>query len=708
MKYQTKTRIVLSNLLAWLTLGAIPLAGHAQGTAFTYQGRLATGTNAAAGVYDLRFSIYDSPSGGVQQGVLLTNSATGVTNGLFIVTLDFGNQFPGTARWLEIGVRTNGGGAFTILSPRQALTPTPYAVFASSASNVSGTISSASLVGTYANAVTLNNPGNQFSGSYTGNGTGLTNVNAASLNGLSAAGFWQLGGNTVSAGQFMGSINSQPVELKAGNLRALRLEPNANGAPNVIGGAPLNYIAPGTVGATIGGGGATNYSTGTFFGSNPSNAISANFGFIGGGSANSILPTAFNSVIAGGFGNTVQSNAPDSFIGGGNENVIQSNLVSSLIGGGDQNIIMAGSSFSTIGGGGVNYIQNNAPSSVIGGGEYNQVGASANHGTIGGGEFNALYNFSDHSTISGGYANVVGGVQGTVAGGSNNLAMGSYAFIGGGGNNTVSGPFVYSVIGGGQFNNARGHMSFIGGGNHNVTSEQGAFIGAGDNNTASGFGSIIVGGSANSASGPASFIGGGEVNSASGWDSAVGGGAQNSASGTNSVVPGGYFNQASGSYSLAAGQRALALHQGAFVWADSQNTAFASTANNQFLIRANGNVRFNTNNPTSTLQVNGQIAATSLRSPGAGIGTGTFAFIHRAVTTNTIGNVTTIYNPLTDGDPNAIVIITHNWTSDTNSSSRYNTIPVGVFYNLTHWAIYNEDLSNMGLGRAFNVMVIKP
>lgn len=116
----------------------------------------------------------------------------------------------------------------------------------------------------------------------------------------------------------------------------------------------------------------------------------------------------------------------------------------------------------------------------------------------------------------------------------------------------------------------------------------------------------------------------------------------------------------------------------------------------------------NTNNPQATLHVRGNIAADALRAPGAGLNTGTFAFTHRAVSTNTAGNVTTIYHPLTDGDPGAILIVTHNWTADTNSVTRYNTSPVGVFYGGGRWAIFNEDLSAMGLGRAFNVLVIKP
>ncbi len=104
------------------------------GTAFTYQGKLADGDNPASGIYDLRFTIYDALSGGTQVGSWLTNAVTGVTNGYFTVTLDFGPVFEGSARWLEIGVRTNGSpGDFATLAPRQALTPSPYALYAPNA-----------------------------------------------------------------------------------------------------------------------------------------------------------------------------------------------------------------------------------------------------------------------------------------------------------------------------------------------------------------------------------------------------------------------------------------------------------------------------------------------------------------------------------------------------------------------------------------------
>src|SRR6266511_3251858 len=119
-------RISLGALLATLFL---PTHLHAQGTAFTYQGRLNDGANVATGIFDLRFTIYDLASGGSPVAGPVTNVNLAVSNGLFAVTLDFGaGVFTGAERWLEIGVRTNGGAAFSTLNPRQPITATPYAL----------------------------------------------------------------------------------------------------------------------------------------------------------------------------------------------------------------------------------------------------------------------------------------------------------------------------------------------------------------------------------------------------------------------------------------------------------------------------------------------------------------------------------------------------------------------------------------------------
>lgn len=139
----------------------------AQGTAFTYQGRLNDSGSAANGIYDLRFGIYDASTGGNQAGNFITNSAVGVTNGLFTTTLNFGGIFTGTNYWLDIGVRTNGASAFTALTSRQPLTPIPYAIQANNA-----------------------------------------NV--------------------------------------ANSLPALQIQQNSDGAPNIIGGSPLNFVSPGS------------------------------------------------------------------------------------------------------------------------------------------------------------------------------------------------------------------------------------------------------------------------------------------------------------------------------------------------------------------------------------------------------------------------------------------------------------------------------
>jgi N-acetylneuraminic acid mutarotase len=130
---------------------SLPLLCHggaqAQGTAFTYQGRLNDGANAANGIYDLRFAIYDSASAGLLVAGPSTNSAVAVSNGLFTVALDFGVVFNGAARWLEIGVRPGGSASdFNTLSPRQSISPTPYAMFATTAGTVpNGAITAAKL-----------------------------------------------------------------------------------------------------------------------------------------------------------------------------------------------------------------------------------------------------------------------------------------------------------------------------------------------------------------------------------------------------------------------------------------------------------------------------------------------------------------------------------------------------------------------------------
>jgi hypothetical protein len=136
-------------LIALLALNCHLTIGHAQGTAFSHQGRLNDGGHPANGLYDLRFGVYDAATNGNVIGSILTNAGTLVANGLFSLTLDFGaDVFTGRGRWLELAVRTNGSDAFTALSPRQQVTPAPYAIMANSASNLLGALPATQLSGT--------------------------------------------------------------------------------------------------------------------------------------------------------------------------------------------------------------------------------------------------------------------------------------------------------------------------------------------------------------------------------------------------------------------------------------------------------------------------------------------------------------------------------------------------------------------------------
>lgn len=55
-------------------------------------------------------------------------STLSVSSGVFTANLSYPNQFPGDDRWLEISVRPSGGGAYTVLTPRQQVLPAPYAI----------------------------------------------------------------------------------------------------------------------------------------------------------------------------------------------------------------------------------------------------------------------------------------------------------------------------------------------------------------------------------------------------------------------------------------------------------------------------------------------------------------------------------------------------------------------------------------------------
>jgi hypothetical protein len=191
-------------LLLFVAVMLATAAVHAQGTAFAYQGRLESNGTPANGNYDLAFTLYATNTGGIAVAGPVTYAATAVSNGLFAVTIDFGaGVFAGNNYWLDISVSPSGSNAFVELTPRQPILPTPYAIMANSASNLLGMLPSSQLTGTIPATqlppaiVTNMETGLTLGGAFSGNGSGLTALNPASLGAGTAA--INISGNAATA-----------------------------------------------------------------------------------------------------------------------------------------------------------------------------------------------------------------------------------------------------------------------------------------------------------------------------------------------------------------------------------------------------------------------------------------------------------------------------------------------------------------------------
>ena len=380
---------------------------------------------------------------------------------------------------------------------------------------------------------------------------------------------WKLLGNTGTDPNvnFLGTIDDRALTLRVKNLAALRLLPHwiiggPYPAPSLIGGSAANQIlgaASDSPGSIIAGGGVSyepHFIAGT-----------SRFATISGGSWNSVT-----------------------------------NVWWATIGGGRQNLISAGA------------FQNGADCQTIGGGYQNRIHLPASDqrdaNTIAGGYQNSIEQSSANhirgAFIGSGLNNTNASDSGVIGGGEKNRNESSTrAFIGGGFGNRITNSSAHASIVGGQQNRISGAAeSFIGAGNGNVIGGGGgpSVIGGGQNNE---IGAISTG---------YSVIGGGQNNSISNYaSSAVISGGSNNKVGENAasaMIPGGDNNLASGAGAFAAGHYAKAVHSGAFVWADRSGLEFTSTANNQFLIRATGNVGINKNNPATALDVAGTVSAT--------------------------------------------------------------------------------------------------
>ena len=316
---------------------SLPLAAAPLNSKITYQGSFEDAGQPADGGFDFRFRLFDALSGGTQVGPEVEKLGITVNHGLFDVALDFGFApfMMDEALWLEIDVRDPSAGGYVTLAPRQPLRPAPFSMLSLAAAVDS--VDAASLAPGAVGASEIDTAAVQRritgacdagqairvvqqDGSVVcagASGSGITAVNAG--NGLTGGGssgeltlaadpgvLWTTAGNPVPAGAFLGTMNTQPLELRVNNRRVLRITdaefgPNRGSnphAPNLVAGSQDNRVIGDAVGVTVGGGGGSNaMRCGAGGASACVNTVAADFATVPGGSGN--YATGFGAVAMG-------------------------------------------------------------------------------------------------------------------------------------------------------------------------------------------------------------------------------------------------------------------------------------------------------------------------------------------------------------------------------------------------------------------------
>ena len=279
-----------SVILATVLLVLSANYASAQTTGFTYQGKLSEAGTPANGSYDFEFALYDGLTGGTAQGLPVQRLNVTVTNGIFTVQLDFGNQFNGANRFLDISVKTAGSAAFTPLTPRQEVTSNPYAIKSLNASTADGLsvacvscVTSSQIQSLQGSQVTGSITGSQISGAIpvasvpAGSSNYVQNTNA-----LQAASNFNISGNGTAGGTLSAGAITSATQYNIGFNRVLSIP----GISNVFAGS---------------GAGAANVgNSNAFFGTNAgATNSSGNFNSFFGTSAGGLNTTGFSNAFFG-------------------------------------------------------------------------------------------------------------------------------------------------------------------------------------------------------------------------------------------------------------------------------------------------------------------------------------------------------------------------------------------------------------------------
>jgi|SRR5215831_36340 len=241
-------------LLAVLSASAI----FGQTSGFTYQGRLTDGGMPANGNYDLQFALFDAADGSNQIGQTKVVSNVPVSAGIFTVALDFGaSAFSGANRFLEISARPSGAAAFSLLTPRQPLTSTPYAVRSMNASTADTATNAQQLAGVAASQYVKTDDARLTDARdpKAGNSSYVQNSNSQQ-----AGTNFNISGNGTAGGALSGNTVNAATQYNLGGQKILSLTANdttlsLGGIGNVGIGVVSNskLAVAGTVESTAGG-----------------------------------------------------------------------------------------------------------------------------------------------------------------------------------------------------------------------------------------------------------------------------------------------------------------------------------------------------------------------------------------------------------------------------------------------------------------------
>jgi hypothetical protein len=210
---------------------------------------------------------------------------------------------------------------------------------------------------------------------------------------------WLLGGNAGvnPSANFVGTTDTAPLRLRAGNREIMRLEGQASGYQIIAGTA------------------------------NTVNTNSTNSAVLG-GRDNLIESGAHETSVVGGLDNIIRADQRSAFIGGGARNEILRDNQHAVIAGGRDNRIGTNCVITAVLGGGDNMIANNVDGGLLLGGFRNDISGSLNPNgrhiapVIVGGSDNGIGYRSHWAAILGGDENIIGtnAVGAAILGGVNN------------------------------------------------------------------------------------------------------------------------------------------------------------------------------------------------------------------------------------------------------------------------------------------------